>query len=252
MTAAGDTGWAGEIRRGWDILGNANGGYLLGLAGRAMFAATDRPDVGSITAHYLRPGIPGPVSADVEIVKTGKRFTTARCTLSAKAPILSVLGSFTDHDFAHDDRTVLLEPMPEFPSPDECLHIEGGDGFPPPIMNKVDLRLHPDDNFYAHPTGSMLIRGWVRLLDDEPWDSIGLLLAADVFPPAVFNADVDMGWVPTLELTVHVRHRPAPGWLRCHFSTRFITGGFAEEDGLIWDSTGRLVAQSRQLALLPR
>ena len=39
----------------------------------------------------------------------------------------------------------------------------------------------------------------------------------------------------------HVRH-----------ATRNISGGQFEEDCEVWDSTGRLVAQSRQLALLPR
>ena len=46
--------------------------------------------------------------------------------------------------------------------------------------------------------------------------------------------------------------RPTPGWLRCQFTTRFVTGGFLEEDGEIWDAEDRLVAQSRQLALVPR
>lgn len=55
----------------------------------------------------------------------------------------------------------------------------------------------------------------------------------------------------TVELTVHVRARPAPGWLACRSTTRFVAGGFHEEDFEIWDSTGALVAQSRQLALLP-
>jgi hypothetical protein len=40
--------------------------------------------------------------------------------------------------------------------------------------------------------------------------------------------------------------------LRCKFATHFVTGGFLEEDGEIWDPAGRLVAQSRQLALVPR
>ena len=61
-----------------------------------------------------------------------------------------------------------------------------------------------------------------------------------------------MAWTPTVELTTHVRARPAPGWLRCRFSTHFIAGGFLEEEGELWDETDRLVAHFRQLALLPR
>ena len=95
-------------------------------------------------------------------------------------------------------------------------------------------------------------RGWFRLRNEEPIDCFGLLVAVDAFPPTVFNAQLPIAWTPTLELTTHVRGRPEPGWLRCEFTTRFISGGFLEEDGEVWDSTGRLVAQSRQLALLPR
>lgn len=83
-------------------------------------------------------------------------------------------------------------------------------------------------------------------------DTTGLLVAVDAFPPTIFFAGLPVAWVPTLELTAHIRARPAPGWLRGAFSTRFVTGGFLEEDGEVWDSEGRLVAQSRQLALLPR
>ncbi|MEM8662139.1 MAG: thioesterase family protein, partial [Pseudomonadota bacterium] len=50
----------------------------------------------------------------------------------------------------------------------------------------------------------------------------------------------------------HVRRVPEPGWLHCRFSTRFISGGMLEEDGELWDTSGRLVAQSRQLALTPK
>lgn len=35
------------------------------------------------------------------------------------------------------------------------------------------------------------------------------------------------------------------------FTTRFITGGSLEEDGEVWDETDRLVARSRQVALVP-
>ena len=66
------------------------------------------------------------------------------------------------------------------------------------------------------------------------------------------EGNANIAWTPTVELTAHIRANPAPGWLRCRFSTRFVTAGFLEEDGEVWDSTGRLVGQSRQLALVPR
>src|SRR6266446_6211375 len=67
------------------------------------------------------------------------------------------------------------------------------------------------------------------------------------------GAILDLGEVgsATVELTVHVRARPAPGWLACRSTPRFVAGGFHEEDFEIWDGAGVLVAQSRQLALLP-
>ena len=97
------------------------------------------------------------------------------------------------------------------------------------------------------------MRGWFRLRDDEPIDTFALLLAVDGFPPAIFNANHPPAWTPTVELTTHVRAVPVKdGWLACTFTSRFITGGFLEEDGEVWDATGRLIAQSRQLALLPK
>ncbi|MFW2383147.1 MAG: thioesterase family protein [Acidimicrobiales bacterium] len=248
----GPNRWRSDIRPGWDIGGNANGGYLLAVAGRAMATQAERPDVATVTAHYLRPGPEGPVSIETDVVKTGRQFTTVNATLTSDKPILAVLGSFTDHGATSDARTILVEPEPEFPGPDDCIKVLPTETFPPPIMGKVDLRLHPDDDFYNTPSGSPQMRGWVNLLDGEEWDTFGLLLAADIFPPTIFNADFGIAWVPTLELTVHVRNRPAPGWLKGHFSSRFVTGGFVEEDGLIWDSRGTLVAQSRQISLLPR
>ena len=48
---------------------------------------------------------------------------------------------------------------------------------------------------------------------------------------------------------MHGRGRPAPGWIAASFRTKFLCDGYFEEDGELWDSTGRLVALSRQLAV---
>jgi acyl-CoA thioesterase len=246
--------WSAAIASGWDISGNANGGYLLAIAARAMSAAIGRSDPITVTGHYLAPGKPGPVSVEVEITKQGRTFGTATATLAAEnRPLLRVLGTFGELTNEAAPRIVDVEP-PTLPAPEHCLAVEPTDDFPPPVMGKVELRLHPDDaTFYdGRTSGRALMRGWFRLRDDEPTDTIALLLAADCFPPAVFNINLPVAWTPTIELTVHVRHRPQPGWLRCRFSTHFVTDGFLEEDGEIWDETGRLIVQSRQLALVPR
>lgn len=54
----------------------------------------------------------------------------------------------------------------------------------------------------------------------------------------------------TVQLTVHLRARPVPGWLACRALTRHVAGGYHEEDFEIWNRAGTLVAQSRQLALV--
>ena len=48
---------------------------------------------------------------------------------------------------------------------------------------------------------------------------------------------------------MHVRARPAPGWLACRVRTRFVIDGYHEEDFEIWDSAGRLVPPARAAAV---
>ncbi|QFU74286.1 thioesterase family protein [Halioglobus maricola] len=247
-------GFDAEIHSGWDIGGNANGGYLMALAARAMSAAS-RPHPVSVTAHYLSPGRPGPVHISTDIVKTGRTFTTARATMMGPdKPILELLGCFGE--LANVAGAVLIDAEPpEMPPPEDCVKLEPSPkGFPPPLMANLDMRMHPEDagGLAGKPTGEPQTRGWIRLPEEQPVDAFALMLFADAFPPTIFNTALPIGWVPTVEMTTQVRGLPEPGWLRCRFSTRFITGGMLEEDGEIWDQSGRLVALSRQLALTPR
>lgn len=121
------------------------------------------------------------------------------------------------------------------------------------LLERLDLRLDPACAGWAmgKPSGRGLIQGWLRMADGREPDPLLLLLAADALPPTAFDLGM-LGWTPTLELTVHVRGLPAPGWLRVKASTSNLAGGLLEEDAEVWDSAGRLVAQSRQLARAPR
>ena len=98
----------------------------------------------------------------------------------------------------------------------------------------------------GQPTGKAEARGRMRFDDGRPPDLMAVPVFADGFPPAVFQLG-HYGWAPTLELTIHFRARPHPGWLTIDLAVRHLLEGTFEEDCYIWDSQGNLVAMSRQL-----
>ncbi len=251
------TTFASEVQPGWDIGGNANGGYLMAIAGRAMSEAVGRPPV-TLTAHYLRPAPTGRCEIVVTTVRSGRRFATATASLvmfdgDDRREIIRLLGTFGDQ--TPGGPSYLAEGPIDIPDYADCeLPPAPGEGPKPAMMERLAIRIYPGDEGFrtGNPTGEARIRGWFAFADHEPIDAIGLLLVADAFPPPVFNTELPVAWAPTVELTVHVRGVPAPGPLRCSFRSRFVHDGMLDEDGEIWDSTGALVAQSRQLALMPR
>ena len=249
-----DADGVGEIVDGWDIYGNANGGYLMALAARGLRSIAGRPDPVTVTGHYLAPGRPGPVRVDGTVVKSGRRFATVTGQLHREgAPILQVTGSFGDLSQPASTYEHLVSGPPELPPYEECVPRTDPHGLAPALMNRLDLRMHPEH--VVRPdgprSGRAEVAGWFAFADGRPVDTLALLLVCDSFPPAVFHLDMPAGWVPTVEYTVHVRGVPAPGPLRCVFRSRFVQGGFLDEDGEVWDARGRLVAQSRQLGLTP-
>jgi hypothetical protein len=112
--------------------------------------------------------------------------------MGPQKPIIELLGSFGE--VVNVDGAVLVDAEPpELPAPEECVKIEPHPrGFPPPLMNKLDVHLHPDDALFyeGRPSGKPLVRDWIKMADDEQIDAFGLMLVADAFPPTVFNADL--------------------------------------------------------------
>lgn len=249
-----DGGWSAVVPDGWDINGNANGGFVMALGASALRAASGRAHPLTVTAHYLAPVTTGSVLCTAEVVKQGKRFTTMTGSIRrGDRECIRLLGAFGDLD-PEAEQTFIDGGPPDLPPIDGCVRRtpEGGTALVG-LANRLNMWIHPDDAeaLDDRPSGSGLTRGWFEFRDGRPMDTLALLLAADSFPPAVFNIpEVIRGWVPTVEYTVHVRGIPAPGPLRCIFQTRFVSGGVLHEDGEVWDSAGRLVAISRQYGLL--
>ncbi|MEY4338714.1 MAG: hypothetical protein RLZ14_564, partial [Actinomycetota bacterium] len=214
-----------------------------------------RPDPISVTAHYLAPGRPGPVEVDGEVVKAGRRFATVSARLHRDgATMLQLVGAFGDLSQPSSAYEHLSVGPPDLPPFDQCVpRTSAQGGTPVALMDRLDVRLHPEHSGWVEgrKRGVAEVAGWFAFADGRPIDTLALLLVCDALPPAVFHLDMPAGWVPTVEYTVHVRGVPAPGPVRCVFRSQVVQGGFLNEDGEVWDSAGRLVAQSRQLGLTP-
>ncbi len=242
--------WSTHLTSSWNIGTNPNGGYLVSPVLRAMRTLGAHPDPMTVTTHYLRPGT-GDASATVEaeLVRTGRTVSTARGRLiqDGKGRI-ETIAAFTDLS-EPGDVPLTIEP-PDMPPPGQCRERSGLEqGVDLPILNRVDVRLHPDQAT-AGQAEAAVVSGWIRFLDDRPVDTLALPLFADAFPPSVFGSLGYVGWVPTIELTVHVRRRPEPGWVLARFETTDLSDNRIIEDGVLWDSAGNLIAQSRQVGLL--
>ncbi len=251
--------YAVDLDPGWQVAAGVNGGLLLAALGNALrhtFQGDGHPDPLAISAYYLSASRPGPATVRTEVLRRGRSMSTGTASLvqvdgEQEAERLRATATYGDLDTLTSEVRTATAP-PDLPEPDRCL---GSDLAPAdfkanaPILSRFDLRLDPDCVGWAlgKPSGRGVLQGWLRLADGREPDPLVLLLAVDALPPVAYDLGVT-GWTPTLELTAYVRAVPAPGWLRVRISTSHFSGGFLEEDAEVWDSEGRLVAQSRQLA----
>ncbi|GAA1372507.1 thioesterase family protein [Streptomyces beijiangensis] len=250
-----------ELSAGWTIIHAVNGGYLLAMLGRALGDALPHADPFTVSAHYLTASAPGPAVIRTELVRAGRTLSTGQASLfqyaedGTEVERIRVLASYGDLDALTDDVRTTAKP-PVIPPIEYCFGPEDGPAPIPgssAITDRLRLKLDPATCGWAvgAPSGKGEMRGWFGLADGRDADPLSLLLAVDALPPTGFELGLK-GWVPTVELTVHVRCRPAPGPLRVSITTRNLAGGFLEEDTEVWDTADRLVAQSRQLARAPR
>ena len=132
--------------------------------------------------------------------------------------------------------------------------IASAEKVPPIGEHGIELRQNVNQHYVSggevfkrgEPDGSGCFNGWLSLVDGSDPGVLGLLLFADGMAPPVFTVYGALQWVPTLELSVQLRAHPAPGPVQVRFRSRYMSHGIVEEDGELWDSTGQLVALSRQ------
>jgi hypothetical protein len=251
-------GLVAELDPGWDVGGGIlNGGYLLSVVGRAALLESPHPHPVAVSASYLRAPAAGPATLTVVPGAAGRTLAHSLVTLAdAGGPALTVTVTTAT---LGTDAPQWSEPTPDAPPVEECVSIAEHRDLAPPglpvpgLSLRVDTRLDPATAGWAfgRPSREPRLRAWMRFTDGREPDPLALLTFADALPPTSFALG-DLGWAPTVQLQVLVRALPAPGWCLVEARSSEIAGGWVDEDYRIWDSTGRLVAQSRQLARSPR
>jgi acyl-coenzyme A thioesterase PaaI-like protein len=235
----------------WSGMASVNGGFMLALLTRAMGRVAPFPDPIVVSGFYLRPGSAGPAEIGTEVIRAGRTtaFTQASLWRDGKE-IVRATAAFTDLDKAGgpDQPVFTGGAAPSLPPPGECYGLAAGAVPGVSIADRMEYRAVAEPGWFrGQPSGNPSSEFYMRFRDGREPDMASLPLFVDAAAPAVLEV---AGLSTTVELTAHLRARPSPGWLRCRALTRYVAGGYHEEDFEIWDSAGTLVAQSRQLALL--
>ena len=250
----GDGRYAATVDTAWNAPRGPNGGYLAALVVRAVDAAVADPGraARSLTLHYLRAPQGGPVGIDVTVERTGRSLTSvsARMTQDDRLCVLA-LGAW-----AVDFPAVLdyAQAAPEAPPPDEVAALPSSPEAPG-IFQQLEVR----PVFGPTPFSGgdeALTGGWLRTREPTAPDAAALAMYCDAWLPAPFTRMEVPAPAPTVDLTIHFRV-PLPRLgadplapLLAVFRSQTSAHGYFEEDGLVYDAAGTLLAQSRQLALL--
>ena len=242
----------GHVSRDWWIVFGPNGGFLAAMLVKAMGAAVDdhARAARSLTIHYTAAPAEGPVRISTTIERAGRSLTTVSARMEQEGRLIALaIGAFSR------ERLPAIEfseaPAPAVLPPEDVPVAEQRPEMPP-FARQWEMRYAIGTPPFSGADGSTLTGGWIRPLDEHPIDAALVAQIADAWLPAVFVRLTAPNAVPTIDLTIHFRgDLPLPpDYVLVTFESRLSAGGFVEEDGSIWSRDGRLIAHSRQLALL--
>jgi acyl-CoA thioesterase len=257
LTALGEGRYQGMITRRWWIVTGPNGGLLAGLLLRAVedLVRGERPELSprTMTVQFLAGPDEGPVDLAAAVERAGRRvaFTTVDMRQGGKVICQAKVTFGADLDTAFD---LVDHRRPDVPPASAAPWFD-----PATTYGEARRRWDRRPVELAEPG---TVTSWLRL--DEPGvpvDAAVMALMCDNLPPSLRAHEpdperADQLHTTTIEYTVYFR-APDPGLSpedHCLVILRSqtVSGGYHQEDGEVWSPDGRLLATSRQLALVFR
>jgi acyl-CoA thioesterase len=274
VTRVRDGIYSATIAPAWHLAMAPQGGVVAAIAARAMEAelATGQ-SLRSFHGVFASPVPVGPVEIDVHVIRSGRSISQVQATVRAPGADagFSALGAF-GHERLGFAYTELQ--MPDVAAPDDCVSFRDP---PPPEAGMADGPVFPfwrdvvegrpalgHAPWDPTPRGAAEVATWIRFDqfpadDDERFDPLALLVAADMMPSAVFEkmGTAETNWfAPSVDLTVHLLDRPTGIWILNHNRAHYAGDGYASAEAALWDPYGRngptLLAWATQVMFFTR
>lgn len=236
-----------QVSTKWSIMNAPNGGYLMALLGEAMGQYANLPAPVQISVNYSgKTEEAKPL--DIYVRRFGQSRQFDRLEATAKQgdkTVLKAMGTFMS---GYEDNIQCEEKITKLSPLAECETRAGMPGLD--VFDQVEMRMDPAASGWikGRTVEDAEIFGWMRIPSIEQWSPTSIMMACDTCPPSIFVSRGPLGWVPTIEMSVHIKNIPSSEWLKVRFHSKYIGDSLLQEDGELWDESDRLVAVSRQLA----
>jgi acyl-CoA thioesterase len=250
--------FAAEVSPDWRAGRGPHGGYLAAMLLRALIETVDDPTRAprSLTIHYARAPLPGPVRIHTVMERPGRSLSTLSARIEQDGNLVALALAAFSLPWSAPEIVDLT--MPEVAPAEEgrttgTLRELGAPPFTRHLVFQPRIGTAP----FSGSEQPMEIGGWLGLGEPRAIEPLLLAFFSDALFPPVFVRLSERAVSPTVDLTIHFRAplRPA-GETGSHelclarFRSSVVHEGFFEEDGVIWAADGTVLAQSRQLALL--
>ena len=256
----------GNLNEHWTIGPKVHGGVMIALCAKAAREAYADPagHAMAVSANFLSAPDPGDVRLVTAVRKRGRRIGLVDVELiqgdRACVHAVVTLGA-PEHDaepragerseassgYLFSDTSVARLMSPEPPadvlpigpghSAAEINHLARGCDIRPLVVEALEEERAPAFQIWVRPRAGVV-------------DELFALMCGDISLPVPYAVG-RRGWAPTVQLTAYLRGFPADGWLRVLCTATQIGQDWFDEDHTVVDSTGRIVVQTRQLALVP-
>ncbi|MDX1803944.1 MAG: thioesterase family protein [Alcanivorax sp.] len=242
-----------DIPSGWSQGRALFGGLVGALLYQRTASLVPHSRLRALSINFIGPVATGPARLQASILRQGKSVTQAQAQLiqgdQVQAMMLASFGAGRDSGIR-----VAAEPAPPYCKPEEQQTMPFLEGVSPAFLKHFDVRWA--EGYFPYTGGDHgNLGGWERFHDASgPLTTAHLVALVDVWPPATVGMlktpapASSMTW--TMELVDDLAGQQADDWYRYRANTEFAAEGYTHAAARLWDRHGKLLAISRQTAVV--